>query len=1220
MKHSIQKPRDFINPLLSKRNVIQSDFETFKVELEKLLHVNTSESEEHQKNSVRDFLVHSFGYTINTKGKIDWAIFCDGKVEVLIEAKRLDNVNEMITQTECNRKALHEAVLYFMQERDSGNNALKHIIILNAFSWFVFDAKEFDRLLWNNKRIKKIYTDFKSPSLLGDKTKDFYEALSLELPNLKTNLLDAEILPCAHFDLKKSQSPKELLAIYKLLSPESLLKSFNPNDANSLNREFYNELLYILGLEEVKDKGKKLISSAQNPQLGSLYENIASKLNQYSKPNDFESIIKLMIIWINRILFLKLLESQIVKWNAKPEYKFLNPTKINDFDKLEMLFFEILAKKPNDRHHREFDYIPYLNSSLFELHEMEEKSLKISNLADDAHIEYYAKTIIKDENLKRKTGEVCTLHYLFEFLDAYDFSSEGSEEVVSQSKTLINASVLGLIFEKLNGYKDGSFYTPSFITMYMAKEALRKAVLEKFFTCKGWKCENLTELHNKIENIKEANDIINSLTLCDPAVGSGHFLVSALNEILCIKSELGILCDVEGKRLRGYRIELVNDELIVKDDDGEIFEYQRSSSEKARVQKALFKEKQRIIENSLFGVDINPNSVNICRLRLWVELLKNAYYKEDGTLDTLPNIDINIKCGNSLISRFELKDELKIKNIAHEIKNYKQRVYDYKENLGTKKEVLESIEALKAKFNLSLKSEWKVQQNLNTKLKEYVSEFGHEGLEDMLILTAIKNGYGQTKSLFDDEVDDKKRLKVLEEVQKLQAHIDEIETGKIYKNAFEWRFEFPEVLDEKGDFVGFDVVIGNPPYISLSKIKEIDYGRLEYEVFDKTGDILALFFEKALAISKANVSFIVSNSWLKTKYGVPLKKLFETSQTQIINFEDSQIFEEATVESCIATIDKNKEARTELVAIKNFSVKDATMESLHVMIQNSAEDDSEALLMHKIENRGKPLKEWEISIYRGITTGFNEAFIIDTATKEALCEKDAKNIQLLTPILQGRNIQKYTINWGGLWLLFIPWHFPFDANTFNDSFDISEKVFSKEYPSAYEHLVQYKKQLLKRNQSETGIRYEWYALQRCAASYWENFEKPKIIWGQISDIQKFSYSEEYFFTSSNEFILTGEKLKFLLAILNSRIAKWYFDRISTTTGVGTTLWTKYKVELLPIVQIDDETPFIDLVDKILTCKAQNPKADTSELEAQIDTMVYQLYGLNEEEIAIIEGK
>ena len=195
MKHSMQTPRDFINPLLSKRSVIQSDIEKFQISLEKLLHVNIIESEEHQKNAVRDFLVHAFGYTINTKGKIDWAIFQEGKVEVLIEAKRLDNNSEMITPSELNRKALHEAVLYFMQERDEGNNNLKHIIILTAFQWFICDAKEFDRLFWNNRQIKKIYTNFKSPSLLGDKTKDFYEAISKELPNLKANLVDDEILP-----------------------------------------------------------------------------------------------------------------------------------------------------------------------------------------------------------------------------------------------------------------------------------------------------------------------------------------------------------------------------------------------------------------------------------------------------------------------------------------------------------------------------------------------------------------------------------------------------------------------------------------------------------------------------------------------------------------------------------------------------------------------------------------------------------------------------------------------------------------------------------------------------------------------------------------------------------------------------------------------------------------------------------------------------------------
>ncbi|PHM16432.1 MAG: restriction endonuclease subunit R, partial [Sulfuricurvum sp. PD_MW2] len=373
-------------------------------------------------------------------------------------------------------------------------------------------------------------------------------------------------------------------------------------------------------------------------------------------------------------------------------------------------------------------------------------------MANDTQITYYKNTALKDENKKRKIGKTDVLSYLFEFLDAYDFGTDSGEEISSENKSLINPSVLGLIFEKLNGYKDGSFYTPSFITMYMARESITKSVLHKFNDAKDWNCQNLLDLHNKINDIQEANAIIDTLTICDPAVGSGHFLVSALNEILFIKSELGILVDEEGKRIRDHRLSIENDELIIKDDEGEIFDYQRDSKAKVRIQKTLFKEKQRIIEHSLFGVDINPNSVNICRLRLWIELLKNAYYREDGTLDTLPNIDINIKCGNSLISRFGLTDELKIKNIAVEIENYKQRVSDYKENLGTKRDVMQSISDLKDKFRLTLKAEWKVQKSLNEKLREYVAEYKYEGLSDNLTLLAIKNNYGLKQSLFEDKV------------------------------------------------------------------------------------------------------------------------------------------------------------------------------------------------------------------------------------------------------------------------------------------------------------------------------------------------------------------------------------------------------------------------------------------------------------------------------------
>lgn len=1219
MKHSIQTPRDFINPLLSKRSVIQSDIEKFQISLEKLLHVNIIESEEHQKNAVRDFLVDSFGYTINTKGKIDWAIFKDGKVEVLIEAKRLDNNSEMITLSELNRKALHEAVLYFMQERDEGNNTLKHIIILTAFKWFIFDAKEFDRLFWNNRQIKKIYTNFKSPSLLGDKTKDFYEAISKELPNLKANLVDDEMLPCAYFDLSKKLSSKELIAIYKLLSPDSLLKAFNPNDANTLNREFYSELLYILGLEEVKEGGKKLIGRAQSPQLGSLYENIAGKLTQYGKPNDFESILKLMIIWINRILFLKLLESQIVKWNANPTFRFLNATKIDDFDKLEMLFFEILAKRPMDRNHREFDYIPYLNSSLFELHEMEEKSLKISNLADDANIAYYAKTVIKDEKSTKKTGQVCTLHYLFEFLDAYDFSSEGSEEVVSDNKTLINASVLGLIFEKLNGYKDGSFYTPSFITMYMAKESLTKAVLAKFLTCKGWDCQNLSELYNKIDDIKEANDIINSLTLCDPAVGSGHFLVSALNEILSIKATLGILCDAEGKKLKEYRIELANDELTIKDDEGEIFEYQRASSEKTRVQKALFKEKQRIIENSLFGVDINQNSVNICRLRLWIELLKNAYYKEDGTLDTLPNIDINIKCGNSLISRFDLKDELKIKNIKNEIENYKQKVSDYKENLGTKKEVMESINALKAKFNLSLKAEWKVQKALELKLKEYVTDFGHVGLSDMLILTAFRNQYGQIKSLFGDEVDEKKRLKLLGEVQKGEAQIDEIEKGKIYENAFEWRFEFPEVLDEKGDFVGFDVVMGNPPYFNIDSFgggsAMLKYLPQAYpQIYMDKSDILFYFIAKATQISKGQTAFIISNAMLFSDKAQKLRNhILENNPIhKIINFEKYQVFDEASITAMMLFLEKSPSLHvkvqnyTQTQYEKNWLVDELDKKEAYfnVMLEPNSVfalvDESIAMLNRKIDNDYPKLGD-VLKVGKGMETAANEVFSFDEMPLEFEGEYLKKR-------MSGEIIEKYTHKEALEYLLYFE-----DAKSYED---LSEPL--QEYLQS--HRTKLEERATVKNEGRAWWRYsrpmhkEFYYLPKIWCSY--RAKENTFCLDESSEYIGFTNTTVIFATH------TTLALKYVLALLNSKVLNFRYKSIGKQTGSGVFEYFENQISKLPIPNIsaEDQQPFITLVDKILTCKASNPKADTSELEKEIDILVYALYGLNEAEVAIVEGR
>ena len=604
LKLDIKKPRKFISPLLSKKSITTNELTQFQESI--LSYLNELEKQrianQTEPNIVSNVLQPFFtglGYVANSHSQegqsgIDLALMLNHHPAVIIEAKAFES-SAMITKHDINKKALHEAILYFMRERYEGNNTLYHIIITDFYHWFVFDAKDFDKLFWKNQEIKKIFESVRDPSVLGDRTEDFYRLISEKIAKMMSNLIDDQIIECAYFDLRDKKTDKEFMALYKLLSKNTLFKEFNPNDANTLNRAFYSELLYILGLEERSSGGKKLISRAKNPLSGSLYENITQKLIQYDKPTDFESVIRLMIIWINRILFLKLLESQLIKWNDKPEYAFLNAKKIKDFDKLEILFFDILAKKPHERGHKEFDYIPYLNSSLFEVHAFENETLKISNLEDDRLIPYYKKTVLKDNHAHRKSTDVNMLHYLFEFLDAYDFSSEGSEELVAESKSLINASVLGLIFEKLNGYKEGSFYTPSFITMYMSKETIEKAIIEKFNQAKGWNCKTLNDVYDKIEDKDEANDIIDSLTVCDPAVGSGHFLVSVLNTILRIKSELRILRDENGKTMRDYEFAVENDELIVKDDDGEIFEYKRGSREKTRIQKLLFTEKQKII-------------------------------------------------------------------------------------------------------------------------------------------------------------------------------------------------------------------------------------------------------------------------------------------------------------------------------------------------------------------------------------------------------------------------------------------------------------------------------------------------------------------------------------------------------------------------------------------------------------------------------------------------
>ncbi|MEB3309748.1 MAG: Eco57I restriction-modification methylase domain-containing protein [Snowella sp.] len=779
----------------------------------------------------------------------------------------------------------------------------------------------------------KQFKDFEAKRLSGTKTDFFYKQIAE--PAIAAVI---DQIKFTHFDLRNLDN-LDLVDLYKLLSPQHLLKLPFVNDSNSLNKPFYNELLYIIGLTEVKEKGKKLIGRVKEGDRrdGSLIENAMSRLDSLGKlsrltnPEEFGEkeeerlfnvALRLSINWINRILFLKLLEAQLIKYHqGNRDFAFLNVQKVKSYDDLDCLFFDVLAKETDKRDVRVkemFGNVPYLNSSLFEPTETEQETIFISNLQERC-LPIFGATVLKDSQGKRRSGELNALAYLFEFLDAYRFDRDELENPQEDSEKLINASVLGLIFEKINGYKDGSFYTPSFITMYMCRETIRRAVVQKFNEVKGWNCQNIRDLKEDLSKYimefkdrttgrNEASEIFNSLKICDPAVGSGHFLVSALNEMISIKQYLGILQDKNGEDLSQYEIEVVEDKLKITR-NGKLFGYNPKNKESQRVQETLFHEKQTIIESCLFGVDINPNSVTICRLRLWIELLKNAYYKspqpplESGTsvgeLETLPNIDINIKCGNSLISRFGLDVDVTqvLKKHNFNIEQYRNAVQTYRNAVSKeqKREMESLIAKIKNGFSVYL-GDYTPDKKKLLKLQQELAEKEHP-------------------LLFESETDkkarEKKIAKLHNEIDKLEAKIADIESGKFYENALEWRFEFPEVLNDDGDFVGFDIVIGNPPYIVIIKSKHgqeiINYFNNNYVTSEYNPNTYALFTELALgkiAKSQGYISFIIPNTWLNGQYFTKLRSFISMfNNLEMINLKD--IAFDVIVETMISIVEKS---------------------------------------------------------------------------------------------------------------------------------------------------------------------------------------------------------------------------------------------------------------------------------------------------------------------------
>ncbi|WP_052785279.1 Eco57I restriction-modification methylase domain-containing protein [Campylobacter jejuni] len=1237
MHFTLLNEKDFFNPYYRKKQIIQNEFDIFnKALMQYLERLESSQSENEDylvANALSPFLTMlNFKTHIKTKQKgkseIDLSISKDEfskDLEVLIEAKK-PNSKEFITHTKVNSKALHETILYYFRNREY-SFSLKFIIITDFYKFYIFKISEFEELFYKNPSFKKLFEEFCNPnSLFKGNTEEFYKEVAKLIENSKENL-KGFLIDLTFLKDKQKSNFKNLASIYKTFHRDFLLSEFNPNDANSLNNAFYKELLYILGLYESKQNSKLIITKSEESkeEQGTFYTAINSKL----KEENFETILKLLILWLNRILFLKLIESNLVRFNDDKNLKFLNFKKIPDFDKLSELFFEVLAKEKSTRKKSEFAYLPYLNSSLFEKQSIE-NTLEISSLSNDLKLFYYKNTVLKDDKCKAKKGQVGLLEYLFEFLDSFDFGSDDEQSEILSQKELISSSVLGNVFEKLNGYKEGSFYTPSFITSYMCKESITKVVLDKFNAQFDLDAKDISELRRSLrkEDKKAQKELLNSIKICDPAVGSGHFLVSALNVMLSIYDELNLF-DEE------FYLEVQNDEILITGRKGEFIEYKRPKTPKDKahlIQQELFHTKKDIIENNLFGVDINPNSCEITKLRLWIELLKHSFYQsfDDENyhdLKTLPNIDINIKCGNSLVSYFETGKSLNhYPNIKERINKYKRIVKDYKEGFYTdKSHINQEIKNLKISFkNFCFADKFKKEmKSFNDKCEKYSKKYGNFlAIDD----ENLKFFVSANLTLFD--FDEKEATKEFANLKKEYDNIFNLESN----HPFEWRFEFPEILDDDGNFKGFDLIIGNPPYIKENDNKDLFTNTKKLRTYQGKMDIWYHFVGRGFDILKNNgyLAFIATNNWVTNSGAKKLRNIvLEESQIlSLVDFSSFMVFDSASIQTMIMQFQKIKPPKNYEFHFAKITTQTPIYEDVINLLKNEKTQNNEILsinltpkkfidktlnftksdyeeLFNKIQKYGKFYLE-ESEVAQGIVPAIDEAFVIKD--KNVFSKNEQCFIKEYYTGLSGKFYSSFTDKY----LIYL------SNKNYSGNLD--------DLPNLKQHFQKYK-EILK----ESKIKYKtpnkpYFYLHREREEKFFKKGEEKII-SQVRCIEPiFVYSNENFYGSRALFFIQTCRinLKYLTGVLNSKLIAFWLKHKGKIQG---NLFKIDKEPLLniPVVNINSKNEklankLISLVDEILKAKEQDKNANTQELENKINSLTYKLYNLTEEEIKIIEGK
>ena len=850
---------------------------------------------------------------------------------------------------------------------------------------------------------------------------------------------------------------------------------------------------------------------------------------------------------------------------------------------LTHLFFETLnTKRPNDTFEVKGlngklngSRVPYLNGGLFEP-EKNKATLKIDFPAD-----YFKE--------------------LLEFFEQYNFTID--ENSPDDHEVGIDPEMLGHIFENLleDNRDKGAFYTPKEIVHYMCKESLIQYLLNTFQEQKD--IEQFIRFHTvspllaEKENAVLLNKKLDDIKVCDPAIGSGAFPIGMLQEIF------------EAKRF--------------------IYPYLKTNKDFKPAEV-----KKNIIQNSIYGVDLEKGAVDIAQLRFWLSLVVDELNPHP-----LPNLDYKIMQGNSLLEKFEGIDLSQMGKTKSDV-----RIAEPERDLfGNLKE-----EQMKITFSQSDTTQ-KIQDLIKTFFTIEVSEKKNEIRAEInkLVLQHIEynlelrenqlhrwiNEAGNTENLktagkkkYDGYVSD---LNKLQDTKTQLLKIQETDE----RPYFLWHLYFMDVF-EKG---GFDVMIGNPPYIQLQKMgKETDIlQEAGFETFARTGDIYCLFYEKGIDLLKKNsgvLSYITSNTWMRTKFGESLRDYFTSKCNPeiLLNFEDTQIFPSATVEVNILIAKRESwNKKLEAVAVKgDYKIGTSINDYLNKngILLNDLSKESWVILpkfdydiKKQLELKGIPLRDWKIEMNFALKSGFNDAFIINESKKDELINIDSKSIDVIKPLLRGRNISKYNYKFDNIYMLYIPWHFPLhNDDSIKGSSELAENEFQKQYPAVYSHLYSFKEQLSNRNKAETGIRYEWYALQRASSTFAHNYEKDKIVWLAITDKPAFAFDSTKKYVTSPSYIMTSECPKFHLVLLNSKVVQWYLDKVSSSTGAGTNQWTKIFMDQIPIPELEEaiRKPFETIAEYLIylndpkqesVLEKVSNEAVSQVFEDLVNMMVYELY-------------